>query len=479
MSIDSITPCPRYTVYNEVLGEGVNGVVYAARDNITGSPVAAKVGRPNHRKAAAKEVRSWSLINSHPSARHFLHMRYYFPTAISGYIFTDLIQKTLEDLLRENYLFTLGEISVIGSQAFETLHDLKLKKLVHGDIKPDNIAFNWGSLQVHLIDPEFVQEEAEKMSTRVQAECFRAPEVFLQVPQFDISVDAWSLGCTLYELYTGASFIPRGRPPDAEIFSYLVARIGMPSEDYLRRMPAEHVRKYFSVKDGANDAYLPQISSWREEIEQARQRRGDYLNDVNPLINLLDRIFRYENRITFDEAFRHPFLCQHISIRIEVPDPSWRSKDLLFMDRNSYFRDASTAAPIHCVRIPMNSRPLDCVHLPRVDQYIIGLVDRDAPVPRDLQDWPITLRDRQTFIPVAYPHHLASSPSTATYISPDTAHSPPASLPFPPPPFHLLYPFHPPLPAPLPVDHALYLQSPPPHTFAPIDPSSAPNPPPF
>ena len=56
------------------------------------------------------------------------------------------------------------------------------------------------------------------MSTHVVTRCYRPPEIILTDKHYSQAVDIWSLGCILYQLYTGL-------PPFRGASDYLIFKI--------------------------------------------------------------------------------------------------------------------------------------------------------------------------------------------------------------------------------------------------------------
>jgi len=84
--------------------------------------------------------------------------------------------------------------------ALSFVHSLKL---VHSDVKPENILLaSYSRAKVKLIDFGSSCYLTDRQSSYIQSRSYRAPEVILGLP-YDGKIDVWSLGCVVCEMYTG------------------------------------------------------------------------------------------------------------------------------------------------------------------------------------------------------------------------------------------------------------------------------------
>lgn len=98
----------------------------------------------------------------------------------------------------------LSAVRSYAKQLMVALKHLKRCSILHGDIKPDNILVNENLNVIKLAD--------FGSAGRLDGECtitpylvsrfYRAPEIMLG-SRYDHQIDLWSVGCVLYELYTG------------------------------------------------------------------------------------------------------------------------------------------------------------------------------------------------------------------------------------------------------------------------------------
>ena len=88
-------------------------------------------------------------------------------------------------------------------QLFRALYHLKKNKIIHADIKPDNIMVSKDLKKCKLIDFGNAMDISElPNSPEIVARYYRAPEIFLGL-QLDYGIDMWSAAVSIFEMYTG------------------------------------------------------------------------------------------------------------------------------------------------------------------------------------------------------------------------------------------------------------------------------------
>ena len=102
----------------------------------------------------------------------------------------------------------ISVIRKLSSQILQALRLIDRYKVIHCDLKPENIllkSFNGTSLKV--IDFGSACFYEKRMYTYIQSRFYRAPEVILGL-SYTTSIDMWSFGCILVELFTGKPIFP-------------------------------------------------------------------------------------------------------------------------------------------------------------------------------------------------------------------------------------------------------------------------------
>eukprot|EP01006_Ploeotia_vitrea_P045449 TRINITY_DN66942_c9_g1_i4.p1 TRINITY_DN66942_c9_g1~~TRINITY_DN66942_c9_g1_i4.p1 ORF type:complete len:260 (+),score=149.01 TRINITY_DN66942_c9_g1_i4:628-1407(+) len=97
----------------------------------------------------------------------------------------------------------LRAVRVYAAQLFSAAGLLRDCNILHGDIKPDNILVNEAMNALKVCDLGSAGRISEcEITPYLVSRFYRAPEIIIG-NKYNEKADMWSIGCVLFELYTG------------------------------------------------------------------------------------------------------------------------------------------------------------------------------------------------------------------------------------------------------------------------------------
>uniref|UniRef100_A0A8C6KSX3 Protein kinase domain-containing protein n=1 Tax=Nothobranchius furzeri TaxID=105023 RepID=A0A8C6KSX3_NOTFU len=214
------------------------------------------------------------------------------------------LDQSMSDFMRANKLrrLQLSEIRAIAQQMLVSLQTLESLKIVHSDIKPDNIMLvNQKShpFKVKLIDFGLALKKS-KMRTglNLQNERYRAFEVIMGLP-LDGGVDMWGLACCLAYFYIGKHLFDGDNIRDH--LGKLLSFMGEPDDDLIQSA-------FFKEK------FFKKLETDSRKTWVFKQNSG--LISSKKFISLLKEMLQMdkEKRIKPSEALNHNFITMnHLS----------------------------------------------------------------------------------------------------------------------------------------------------------------------
>lgn len=297
------------------------------------------------------EIKILNLINHHDLEDKMNCVRmldcFYFKEHL--FLVCELLKENLYDfsqLLKEpanKYAhlavpyFTVSALQTITQQLLVALNYVNTLRLIHCDLKPENILLrDPSSYSVKLIDFGSSCFIHDHLTSYVQSRSYRAPEAIFGLP-YGYSIDMWSLGCVLYELYTGNVLFANESVPC--ILARMIGILGMFDEEM---MHGKYVSRYFlrqpcdpdeeagetgtvyryvvheRDEEGRVSFLQPKRTSLRHRMTRAASE--DPIAGADPklyrlflefLAGLLQTNPRF--RLTPSQALQHPFLKYHSS----------------------------------------------------------------------------------------------------------------------------------------------------------------------
>lgn len=194
--------------------------------------------------------------------------------------------------------------------------------ILHGDIKPDNILVNARETSVKLCDLGSAAEISEcDITPYLVSRFYRAPEIMLGA-RYDQAADMWSVGCVLFELFTGGVAFPGA---DNNDMLRLIQRARGPFPARMLRaasLRADHFDDSLAFLERSPDAVSGLVLTTRREVVRADDPLEARLAaaaggaedraQVRQLADLVGRMLAPNpaRRITVDEALAHAFVAK-------------------------------------------------------------------------------------------------------------------------------------------------------------------------
>lgn len=200
-------------------GKGVFSTVVRAKDLRPGKDdpeeVAIKIIRNNETmfKAGQSElVILKKLVGADPEdKRHCVRFLSSFKYRNHLCLVFESLHMNLREVLKKfgrNIGLKLTAVRAYAKQLFIALKHLRNCGVLHCDIKPDNMLVNEAKNVLKLCDfGNAMFAGKNELTPYLVSRFYRAPEIILGLP-YDHPMDIWSVGCCLYELYTGKVLFP-------------------------------------------------------------------------------------------------------------------------------------------------------------------------------------------------------------------------------------------------------------------------------
>ncbi|XP_057970739.1 serine/threonine-protein kinase TIO [Malania oleifera] len=189
----------------ELVGEGSFGKVYKGRRKYTGQTVAMKfILKHGKSEKDIHNLRQEIEILRKLKHENIIQMLDSFEGPQEFCVVTEFAQGELFEILEDDNFLPEEQVQAIAKQLVRALHYLHSNRIIHRDMKPQNILIGAGSV-VKLCDFGF----ARAMSTNTVVlrsikgtPLYMAPELVREQP-YNHTADLWSLGVILYELFVG------------------------------------------------------------------------------------------------------------------------------------------------------------------------------------------------------------------------------------------------------------------------------------
>lgn len=204
----------RYLIL-DVLGQGTFGQVVKCQNMKTLEVVAVKVikNKTAYFNQSMMEVTILDLLNNKldkSDEHHILRLKDTFIHRHHLCLVFELLSVNLYELIKQNQFrgLSMNLVRVFATQLLNAMTVLNEAKIIHCDLKPENILLkNLETPIIKVIDFGSACHERQTVYTYIQSRFYRSPEVLLGLP-YSASIDIWSLGCIVAELFLGLPLFP-------------------------------------------------------------------------------------------------------------------------------------------------------------------------------------------------------------------------------------------------------------------------------
>lgn len=292
----------RYEILH-IVGEGSFGIVVSCFDHKMHSPVAVKILRNGQqfRENGELEVRNLDTISDGGQNDVIIQKLTEFMFREHFCIVFELLSSDLYQFLKQNQFrgLPIGVLRRITIQLLVGLKHIHQKGLIHCDLKPENILFKVSQKSgVKIIDFGSACPISNKMFTYIQSRFYRAPEVMLEL-EYDEKIDIWSLGCILFELYTGAPLFMGN--DEVEQLCRIIETLGEIPVSMMKRSPRKEL---FDNKFRLIQANLSNVDPGSNRISrQLKKTESSFVGFLEECLKI-----DYRQRIDAAGALMHPWI---------------------------------------------------------------------------------------------------------------------------------------------------------------------------
>ncbi|KAI8953792.1 kinase-like domain-containing protein [Xylaria longipes] len=328
----------RYQVQS-TLGKGMFSGVARAVDITNKRLVAIKMMRNNDalRKGGFIEIAILQKLNdADPENRkHIVKFERHFEHKGHLCLAFENLSLNLREVLRKfgnNIGINLSATRAYAHQIFVALAHLRKCSIVHADLKPDNILVNETRNVLKICDLGTAIDRSDAATAHTEitpylvSRFYRAPEIILGMP-YDYAIDIWSIGCTLYELYTG-KILFAGDSNNQMLRAIMETRGKFSAKLYKRgelsHLHFDEVGNFISAEQDKalgkttvrTLAIVKPTRDLRTRLMAASGGMSDVESrDLNNFVDLLERCLALnpDKRITPSEALKHPFFLSKVA----------------------------------------------------------------------------------------------------------------------------------------------------------------------
>lgn len=276
--------------------EGTYGVVYKAKDKVTGEIVALKMLKLD-REEEGFPITALREIHTLKRCKHknIVDLREVVvgKDRKSIFIVMEYVDTDLKTLLlqRKTASFSIKEINLMMKQILEAAYEMHSNWIIHRDLKATNLLVASNG-EIKVADFGLARNFGSplgSMTPLVVTLWYRSPELLLGQQKYSSAVDMWSIGCIFAELILNVPLF--AGKSEIDQISKIIQTLGTPNEQIWPGYTKLPHSKMISIQQPYS--YLKEKCKRIDEIG----------------FDLLNKLLTYcpEKRITAEQALQHEF----------------------------------------------------------------------------------------------------------------------------------------------------------------------------
>lgn len=331
------------------LGSGASGNVYLVLNQETHSPSALKKSKNSSGSYIGRDI---VMSLAADQIRHVVHSKDFVSKKTHYWMVMELVGPDAKKRVLQKNLLDTKSFVLVAKQGLELLADLKARGLVHSDIKPENLSVEKDN-QLKLFDLGLMRfigniTKEDFVGTRF----YQAPEMLERNNLCGYPMDMWSLGCVLFELYTGEPLCQGDISQQLRVI-----------EDQLR-------------EDG------DLIANWKRRIFYAARSKQETARNAKTVIAILDGMLRLnpEIRVSPEQGIQHPVFQSDIGFELRLSIPFLNRTFARLYDATEH--EQNQKKPLWSCDIGVKKPGMQFHHVERVHDgnYILEVVDENQTV---------------------------------------------------------------------------------------------------
>lgn len=311
----------RYKVSSNSTGRGMFSSVVKCVDMETQKEVAIKIIRINDMMRSTGE-REYSFFKKFRGAPNIVQVQGTFLHQNHLCLVFEWLHGSLKSCIHSTSRHDISKVQDFAQQMFQGLKLIHEKGLVHADLKPENILVDSARKTIRISDFGSMHHVTEASpACYLVSRFYRAPEIILGCLSYAQPIDVWSVGCILYECFTGDVMF-NGRTNNDMIKLIMEYRGNFP-----KRLLNQGVFTKTHFSECLTQFRWTNLQGMTQVIKNYTQRRSVYsslVSSVRPsgkvcsereqtlirrLSNLIERCLTIDpkKRISAKEALEHSF----------------------------------------------------------------------------------------------------------------------------------------------------------------------------